>query len=98
MLKRVGRISWLCFVAPPGFAFALDACFTLEQSGRQEAGHFINFNGTAGMWRKSCIVAAGNWSSDTLAEDLDLSYRAQLQGWQMRYVPDIQVAAELPAN
>ncbi|MBK8444808.1 MAG: glycosyltransferase [Sphingobacteriales bacterium] len=89
-----GSASWLTRV----FAFALDAHFTLEQSGRQEAGHFINFNGTAGMWRKSCIVAAGNWSSDTLAEDLDLSYRAQLQGWQMRYVPDIQVAAELPAN
>lgn len=60
-------------------AFALDAHFTLEQVGRNAQGHFINFNGTAGIWRKECIVDAGNWEGDTLTEDLDLSYRAQLK-------------------
>ena len=58
-------------------AFALDAHFTLEQVGRNAKGHFINFNGTAGIWRKECILDAGNWEGDTLTEDLDLSYRAQ---------------------
>ena len=57
-------------------AFALDAHFTLEQVGRSSKGHFINFNGTAGVWRKDCILDAGNWEGDTLTEDLDLSYRA----------------------
>ncbi|MDP4703942.1 MAG: glycosyltransferase, partial [Polaribacter sp.] len=56
-------------------AFALDAHFTLEQVGRNSKGHFINFNGTAGVWRKECIYDAGNWEGDTLTEDLDLSYR-----------------------
>ena len=60
-------------------AFALDAHFTLEQVGRTSEGHFINFNGTAGVWRKECIYDAGNWEGDTLTEDLDLSYRAQLK-------------------
>ncbi|MCP4053280.1 MAG: glycosyltransferase, partial [Mesoflavibacter sp.] len=60
-------------------AFALDAHFTLEQVGRNSKGHFINFNGTAGVWRKDCIIDAGNWEGDTLTEDLDLSYRAQLK-------------------
>ncbi|MBT4919283.1 MAG: glycosyltransferase, partial [Flavobacteriaceae bacterium] len=57
-------------------AFALDAHFTLEQVGRNSKNHFINFNGTAGIWRKKCILDAGNWEGDTLTEDLDLSYRA----------------------
>ena len=60
-------------------AFALDAHFTLEQVGRNSEGHFINFNGTAGIWRKKTIIDAGNWEGDTLTEDLDLSYRAQLK-------------------
>ena len=60
-------------------AFALDAHFTIEQSGRNAKNHCINFNGTAGVWRKTCILDAGNWQSDTLTEDLDLSYRAQLK-------------------
>ena len=63
-------------------AFALDAHFTLEQAGRNAKGHFINFNGTAGIWRKQCILDAGNWEGDTLTEDLDLSYRAQLKDWK----------------
>ncbi len=77
-------------------AFALDAHFTLEQMGRNAKGHFINFNGTAGVWRKECIYDAGNWEGDTLTEDLDLSYRAQLKGWIFKYLVDVETPAELP--
>lgn len=77
-------------------AFALDAHFTLEQSGRNAKGYFINFNGTAGIWRKECILDAGNWEGDTLTEDLDLSYRAQLKGWKFKYLEDVVTPAELP--
>ncbi|WP_242084400.1 cellulose synthase family protein [Aestuariivivens sediminis] len=77
-------------------AFALDAHFTLEQVGRNSKGHFINFNGTAGVWRKTCIIDAGNWEGDTLTEDLDLSYRAQLKNWKFKYLEDVQTPAELP--
>ncbi len=78
-------------------ALALDAHFTLEQTGRNTHHHFINFNGTAGAWRKSCIFDAGNWESDTLTEDLDLSYRAQLKKWKFVYLEDVATPAELPA-
>ncbi len=77
-------------------AFALDAHFTLEQVGRNSKGHFINFNGTAGIWRKTCILDAGNWEGDTLTEDLDLSYRAQLKNWKFKYLEDVETPAELP--
>ncbi|MEP0263670.1 cellulose synthase family protein [Dokdonia sp.] len=77
-------------------AFALDAHFTLEQVGRNSRGHFINFNGTAGLWRKQCILDAGNWEGDTLTEDLDLSYRAQLKNWKFKYLEDVETPAELP--
>ena len=77
-------------------AFALDAHFTLEQVGRNAKGHFINFNGTAGIWRKDCILDAGNWEGDTLTEDLDLSYRAQLKNWKFKYLEDVETPAELP--
>jgi len=77
-------------------AFALDAHFTLEQVGRNSEGHFINFNGTAGVWRKKCVYDAGNWEGDTLTEDLDLSYRAQLKGWKFKYLVDVETPAELP--
>ena len=77
-------------------AFALDAHFTLEQVGRNSQSHFINFNGTAGVWRKECILDAGNWESDTLTEDLDLSYRAQLKNWKFKYLVDVETPAELP--
>ncbi|WMI66168.1 glycosyltransferase [Aestuariibaculum sp. YM273] len=77
-------------------AFALDAHFTLEQVGRNSKGHFINFNGTAGIWRKTCILDAGNWEGDTLTEDLDLSYRAQLKNWKFKYLEDVKTPAELP--
>lgn len=78
-------------------AFALDAHFTLEQVGRNSQKHCINFNGTAGVWRKSCILDAGNWESDTLTEDLDLSYRAQLKKWEFVYLEHVVTPAELPA-
>jgi len=77
-------------------AFALDAHFTLEQVGRNSKGHFINFNGTAGLWRKQCIIDAGNWEGDTLTEDLDLSYRAQLKNWKFKYLENVETPAELP--
>ena len=79
-------------------AFALDAHFTIEQLGRNNAGLYINFNGTAGIWRKTCIVDAGGWQHDTLTEDLDLSYRAQLKGWDFKYVDTVSTPAELPAQ
>ncbi|MBL3655047.1 cellulose synthase family protein [Fulvivirga sediminis] len=77
-------------------AFALDAHFSVEQVGRQHAGSFINFNGTGGIWRKRCIEDAGGWSDDTLTEDLDLSYRAQLKGWKFKYLERFDSPAELP--
>lgn len=77
-------------------AFGLDAHFTIEQVGRNYNEGFINFNGTAGIWRKSCIVDSGNWQPDTLTEDLDLSYRAQLRDWKFVYLEDIESPAELP--
>ncbi|MDN3671020.1 glycosyltransferase family 2 protein [Echinicola jeungdonensis] len=77
-------------------AFALDAHFMIEQVGRNKQNAFINFNGTAGVWRKSCILDAGDWESDTLTEDLDLSYRAQKAGWKFIYLKDVESPAELP--
>ena len=78
-------------------AFGLNAHFTVEQTGRNVKNHFINFNGTAGIWRKSCIKDAGGWEADTLTEDLDLSYRAQLKGWRFKYLEKLGSPAELPA-
>ena len=77
-------------------AFALDAHFSIEQSARNSVGGFMNFNGTGGMWRKKCIESSGGWAFDTLTEDLDLSYRAQLKGWKFKYLQDITTPAELP--
>ncbi|WP_154854842.1 cellulose synthase family protein [Cyclobacterium xiamenense] len=77
-------------------AFALDAHFMVEQMGRNAQHAFINFNGTGGIWRKSCILDAGDWEADTLTEDLDLSYRAQQKGWKFLYRPDVVSPAELP--
>ncbi len=77
-------------------AFALDFHFTMEQVGRNMQKHFINFNGTAGIWRKTCIEDAGNWQGDTLTEDLDLSYRAQLKNWEFKYLEQVETPAELP--
>ncbi|HEX2962562.1 MAG TPA: glycosyltransferase [Ignavibacteriales bacterium] len=77
-------------------ALALDGHFVIEQSVRNKAGFFITFNGTGGIWKKECIEDAGNWQGDTLAEDLDLSYRAQLKGWKFVYLRDFTTPAELP--
>jgi hypothetical protein len=77
-------------------AILLDGHFVLEHGGRSRSGVFFNFNGTAGMWRRSAIQEAGGWQHDTLTEDTDLSYRAQLKGWQFRYLQDVVCPAELP--
>ena len=78
-------------------ALFLDAHFAIESAARNFHGRFFNFNGTAGVWRREAIEEAGGWSSATLTEDLDLSYRAQLAGWQFVFLPDVEVPAELPA-
>ncbi len=79
-------------------AFGLDAHFTIEQGGRNTKNHFINFNGTAGTWRKTTIEDAGGWSADTLTEDLDLSYRAQMKDWKFVYLENVDCPAELPVT
>ncbi|MBS1518795.1 MAG: glycosyltransferase family 2 protein [Bacteroidetes bacterium] len=79
-------------------AIALDGHFVIEQAVRNRAGFFINFNGTGGVWRKECIFDAGNWEADTLTEDLDLSYRAQMKGWKFRYLVNFTSPAELPSD
>ncbi len=79
-------------------AMLLDAHFVLEHGGRHRAGCFFNFNGTAGVWRRTAIEEAGGWQHDTLTEDLDLSYRAQLAGWRFVFLPDVVSPAELPVE
>ena len=77
-------------------AILLDGHFVLEHGGRSRAGVFFNFNGTAGMWRRETIGSAGGWQHDTLTEDTDLSYRAQMVGWKFKYLPNVECPAELP--
>ena len=77
-------------------AILLDGHFVLEHGGRSRAGVYFNFNGTAGMWRRQAIDEAGGWQHDTLTEDTDLSYRAQLKGWKFKYLQDVECPAELP--
>ncbi|WP_188759710.1 cellulose synthase family protein [Edaphobacter acidisoli] len=77
-------------------AILLDGHFVLEHGGRSRAGVFFNFNGTAGMWRRCTIGEAGGWQHDTLTEDTDLSYRAQMVGWKFKYLQDVECPAELP--
>ncbi len=77
-------------------AIALDAHFIVEQTARNRSGFFMNFSGTAGIWRRSCIDEAGGWQGDTISEDLDLSYRAQLAGWEFLFLPDVVSPAEIP--
>jgi len=76
----------------------LDAHFVLEHGGRNRAGFFFNFNGTAGVWRREAIATSGGWQHDTLTEDLDLSYRAQLAGWRFIFLPDVVSPAEVPVE
>jgi len=79
-------------------ALSLDFHFLVEQKAKSNSHLFMNFNGTAGIWRRSCIEDAGGWHTATLVEDLDLSYRAQMKGWKCVFLPDIVVDAELPAQ
>ena len=79
-------------------ALMLDGHFIMEHAGRNRSGRFFNFNGTAGLWRRAAIVDAGGWHHDTLTEDMDLSYRAQLRGWRFVYLPHIAAPAELPVE
>jgi cellulose synthase/poly-beta-1,6-N-acetylglucosamine synthase-like glycosyltransferase len=79
-------------------AMFLDGHLLLEQTARSRSGRFFNFNGTAGLWRRSCIQEAGGWQHDTLTEDLDLSYRAQLVGWKFVFLADVVTPAELPVD
>jgi len=77
-------------------AFGLNGHFAIEQGGRNVSGHYINFNGTAGVWRRATIDDAGGWEHDTITEDLDLSYRAQMKGWRFVYLEEVESPAELP--
>lgn len=79
-------------------AFQLNVHFTVEQKGRYKGNYLLQFNGTAGVWRAKCIEEAGGWEADTLTEDLDLSYRAQLKGWEIMFLEDVLAPAELPAE
>ncbi len=79
-------------------AMFLDGHLELEQTARNRSGRFFTFNGTAGMWRKSCIEDAGGWEHDTLTEDMDLSYRAQLKGWRFVFLNNVETPAELPVD
>ena len=88
------RYSWLTALQ----SLAIDAHFMVEQFARSVSGYWFNFNGTAGIWRRSAIEAAGGWTADTLTEDLDLSYRAHLCGWEARYAREIVVPGELPVD
>ncbi len=93
---RWGHINKTYSILTELQAFGLNGHFAIEQGGRNAAGHYINFNGTGGIWRKKCIEDAGGWEHDTLTEDLDLSYRAQIKGWKFRYLEDVVAPAELP--
>jgi len=86
--------SWLTRVE----AILLDGHFIMEHGGRHRANLFFNFNGTAGVWRRRAIEEAGGWEHDTLTEDTDLSYRAQLKGWKFTYLPDVECPSELPTE
>jgi cellulose synthase/poly-beta-1,6-N-acetylglucosamine synthase-like glycosyltransferase len=79
-------------------AISLDAHFVIEHAARMSAERFFNFNGTAGVLRRACVLDAGGWQSDTLTEDLDLSYRAQLRGWRFVFTPDVLCPSELPVE
>ena len=93
---RWGHINRDSCLLTKGQAMLLDGHFIIEHGARNSSGRFMAFNGTAGVWRRSCIEDAGGWQYDTLTEDLDLSYRAQLKGWKFAYLPDMVSPAELP--
>ncbi|GAB4476681.1 MAG: glycosyltransferase family 2 protein [Anaerolineae bacterium] len=101
--ERLGMIQarWAhlnegCSLLTRAQALALDSHFAIEQTARHRSGLFMNFSGTAGIWRRTCIEESGGWQHDTLSEDIDLSYRAQLLGWRFLYLPEVGVPAEIP--
>ena len=93
---RWGHLNAEASLLTAAQALMLDAHFIVEHGARYRAGRFFNFNGTAGLWRRAAIEAAGGWSADTITEDLDLSYRAQLRGWRFVYIDELVIPAELP--
>ncbi len=93
---RWGHLNALENALTRAQAMSLDAHFVVEQAARYRSGLLLNFSGSAGVWRLACIQDAGGWSAATLAEDLDLSYRAQLRGWRFLYLPEVVVPAEIP--
>ena len=95
---RWGHINWDYSPLTRIQAMFLDGHLVLEQTARSRSGRFFNFNGTGGLWRRSCIMEAGGWQHDTLTEDLDLSYRAQLAGWKFVFLKDVLTPAELPVD
>jgi cellulose synthase/poly-beta-1,6-N-acetylglucosamine synthase-like glycosyltransferase len=95
---RWGHLNREYSLLTTGQAFGIDGHFGVEQGARAWGGLYLNFNGTAGIWRKAAILDAGGWQADTLTEDLDLSYRAQLRGWRMVFLPDVECPAELPVQ
>jgi cellulose synthase/poly-beta-1,6-N-acetylglucosamine synthase-like glycosyltransferase len=96
--SRWGHINYKYNILTNVEGLGLDGHFTVEQSARARNQLFLGFNGSGGIWCKACIEDSGGWQSDTLTEDLDLSYRAQLKGWTIRYCPEIVVPGELPAQ
>ena len=95
---RWGHINQNASLFTEAQSIGIDGHFVIEQTARTYTGLFMNFNGTAGVWRKAAIIDAGNWQADTLTEDLDLSYRAQLKGWECLYLPDLIVPGEIPES
>ena len=95
---RWGHLNRDYSVLTEAQALMLDGHFVIEHTARNRSGRFFNFNGTAGIWRRAVIDDAGGWQHDTLTEDLDLSYRAQLRGWKFVYLPDVVSPAEVPAE
>ncbi|MEG3024069.1 MAG: glycosyltransferase family 2 protein [Akkermansia sp.] len=95
---RWGHINRECNLLTRVQGMFLDGHFVMEQTARNRSGRFFTFNGTAGMWRKCTILDAGGWDHDTLTEDMDLSYRAQMKGWQFIFLKDVVTPAELPVD
>ncbi|MFC1959106.1 glycosyltransferase [Chloroflexota bacterium] len=93
---RWGHLNSRAGLLTQAQALSLDGHFIVEQTARSAGGLLLNFSGSGGIWRTACIHDAGGWSAETLAEDLDLSYRAQLRGWRFRYLPQVVVPAEIP--
>jgi cellulose synthase/poly-beta-1,6-N-acetylglucosamine synthase-like glycosyltransferase len=95
---RWGHLNRTCSLLTRAQALMLDGHFAVEQAARAASGRYFNFNGTAGVFRRACIEEAGGWQADTLTEDLDISYRAQMKGWRFVYLDDLVCPAELPAE